>query len=378
MYLIGATVHTMTGAIFSPGVIEFDGGVILRVGPPADFSIPEGAQVLDFSDCHATPGLIDPHCHLGMFVDGADYDVGDCNENTDPITPHLRGIDGLPPRARCFRDARRAGSITVDSVPGSTNPIAGQLAAIKTAGRRVEDMVVKCPLAMKFALGENPKNCYGSRGVLSTRMGIAAAIREALTQAQSYAAQKAAGHSSAPDAKWEALLPVLTGELPAHFHVHRGDDIATALRLSREFGLKPVLIHCTEGYHLADLLAETGVPAVVGPIINDRGKPELAGLREDNGAILHRAGIPVAVCTDHPETPIHYLALSAALCGRNGMDPEEALACITARAAEICGIADRVGTLEPGKDADFAVFRGPPLELTSTVVATLIGGKQSD
>lgn len=381
MYLIHGILHTMVSDVISDGFVAFENGKITAVGAMSKLALPAGADVLDVSGCHIYPGLVDAHSHLGMFGDSLGFESEDGNEITDPVTPQLRAIDAINPFDRCFQEAREGGVTTVVTGPGSANAIGGQMAAIKTAGRRVDDMILRAPVAMKFALGENPKSCYNDRHETPiTRMATAALIREELFKTKEYLDKKnrAAEDEDAElpefDLKLEALIPVVKGELPAHFHAHRADDIATAVRIAKEFGLKYVIIHGTEAHRIADLLAEDGVRVVTGPIIGDRSKPELANQRLDNTAILKKAGVQVAICTDHPENPEQYLPMGAAVCAKQGIAAEDAMAAITRDAAEIAGIADRVGTLEIGKDADIAVFRGHPLELSAVVEAVFIDG----
>ena len=339
--------------------------------------------VLDAAGGWVLPGLVDAHSHLGMFADALGVEGDDLNEVADPITPQLRAIDAVNPFDRGFGEALCGGVTCVVTGPGSANPIAGQAVALKTWGRRVADMIVRAPAAMKFALGENPKGCYRDRDESpQTRMATAALIREALEKAREYAArlERAAEDEDADlpdyDAKCAALLPVMRGELPAHFHAHQANDIFTALRIAGEFGLDAVIIHGTEGHLVADLLAEAGARVVAGPNMIGRGKPEVANLSEDNPAILARAGVAVAICTDHPETPEGYLPFCAALAVRGGLDPKDALAAITLRAAEIVRLDARVGSLTPGKDADVAVFSGDPLRMDSRVRAVFVDGVQ--
>ena len=284
---------------------------------------------------------------------------------------------------RCFRDARLAGVTTVLTGPGSANPISGQFAAIKTDGRWVDEMVLRAPAAMKMALGENPKTVYNERKETPiTRMATAAVIRQELSKTLEYMDKQdkadAEEDTDAPDydAKLEALIPVLRGELPVHIHAHRADDIATAVRICREFGLKYVIVHGTEGHLLPELLAAEGAGVITGPSLTDRSKPELANLTIENPAILARAGVPVAICTDHPVIPIQYLPICAALAVRGGLEPEEALAAITIHPARLAGLDKRVGSLEPGKDADIVVTTGHPLDWNGKVRYVFIGGKQ--
>ena len=385
MLLQHGIVHTMDGPVIPDGFVVFEGKTITAVGPmealPAGYSGP----VLDAAGGHILPGFVDAHCHLGLWGDGLGFEADDGNESTDPCTPHLRGLDGVNPLDRCFQEARRGGVTTVLTGPGSANPIAGQFLALKTTGRWVDEMVVKAPAAMKFALGENPKSVYNERKETPiTRMATAALIRENLSKAQEYQAKQAKAQDDPDtdppdfDPKLEALLPVLRGILPAHFHAHRADDIANAVRISREFGLNFAIVHGTEGYKVAPLLASAGVPVITGPCLTDRSKPELVGQTLDNPVLLAQAGVKVAICTDHPVIPIQHLPICAAMAVRAGMDPEDALAAVTRNPAEIAGLGDRLGVLAPGRDADIVVTQGHPLDWTCRLTAVFIDGAQVD
>ena len=375
----------MDGPVIPDGFVVLEGKTITAVGPmealPAGYSGP----VLDAAGGHIFPGLVDAHCHLGLWGDGLGFEADDGNESTDPCTPHLRGLDGVNPLDRCFQEARRGGVTTVLTGPGSANPIAGQFLALKTTGRWVDEMVVKAPAAMKFALGENPKSVYNERKATPiTRMATAALIRENLSKAQEYQAKQAKAQDDPDtdppdfDPKLEALLPGLRGILPAHFHAHRADDIATAVRISREFGLNFAIVHGTEGYKVAPLLASAGVPVITGPCLTDRSKPELVGQTLDNPVLLAQAGVKVAICTDHPVIPIQHLPICAAMAVRAGMDPEDALAAVTRNPAEIAGLGDRLGVLAPGRDADIVVTQGHPLDWTCRLTAVFIDGVRVD
>jgi len=371
------------------GALLIEDGKILEVGK--EINIPPDAEVIDAQGKFITPGLIDAHCHTGLFPDGVGHEQSDGNEMTDPVTPHLRAIDAIHPEDMAFDDLRRAGVTTINTGPGSANVVGGQTAIVKTWGRTVEEMLVRAPAAMKMALGENPKRVYGEqKKTPSTRMGNAAVLREWLTKAQNYlerweryrrrlAECKAGEKEPEPperDLRLEELARVLKGEIPAHIHAHRADDILTALRIADEFGIKKlVLIHATEGYKVADILAERGVPCVVGPILFSRRKYELRGMTPKNPAILSRAGVKVAIQTDQISA-VKYILFDAALAIREGMDEKEALKAITIYPAEILGVADRVGSLEPGKDADLVILSAHPFELTkSRVEVVLIDGK---
>ena len=383
MLIINGTVHTMDGPIIEHGYVAVAGSKIAKVGPMSECPQSGEGEIIDAQGGHICPGFIDAHCHLGMFGDGLGFESDDGNEETDPCTPQLRAIDAVNPLDRCFAQARAAGVTTVLTGPGSANPVSGQFAALKTDGRWVDEMIVKAPVAMKLALGENPKQVYHDRDETPvTRMATAAIIRENLRKAVEYgekldkAAQDEDTDPPDYDAKQEALLPVVRGKLPVHIHAHRADDIATGVRIAREFGLKCVIVHGTEGHLIADLLAEAGVPVITGPALGDRCKPELANMSLETPAILRKAGVPFAICTDHPEVPIQYLPLCAALAVKGGMGAEEALAAITINAAKIAGLDHALGSLTPGKEADIVVTDRHPLELLGKVKAVLMGGRR--
>ena len=382
MLITNGIVHTMEGGVIPNGFVRFECGKILAVGP-MERCPEENCETLDAQGGHIMPGFVDAHCHLGMFGDGLGFESDDGNESTDPCTPQLRAVDAVNPLDRCFSDARAGGVTTVLTGPGSANPVSGQFAALKTNGRWVDEMVVQAPAAMKMALGENPKCVYNERHETPiTRMATASIIRENLTKAREYQARldRAAEDPDEDkpdfDAKLEALLPVLKGELPVHIHAHRADDIATALRLCREFGLRCVVVHGTEGDRIPELLVQELVPVITGPCLGVRCKPELANMTLENPAILAKAGVDVAICTDHPETPIQYLPLCAAMAVRGGMEPEQALAAITINAARIAGLVHRLGSLAPGKDADIVVTDRHPLDWLSRTIAVYIDGKR--
>ena len=383
MRILNGVVHTMAGPVIPHGYVEVENGKIRAVGEMSALPAAAAGPVYDAGGGHILPGFIDAHCHLGMFGNALGFEADDGNESTDPCTPQLRAIDAINPQDRCFQEAREGGVTTVLTGPGSANPIAGQFAAIKTDGRWVDEMVLRAPAAMKMALGENPKTVYNERKETPiTRMATAAVIRQELSKTLEYMDKQdkadAEEDTDAPDydAKLEALIPVLRGELPIHIHAHRADDIATAVRICREFGLKYVIVHGTEGHLLPELLAAEGAGVITGPSLTDRSKPELANLTIENPAILARAGVPVAICTDHPVIPIQYLPICAALAVRGGLEPEEALAAITIHPARLAGLDKRVGSLEPGKDADIVVTTGHPLDWNGKVRYVFIGGKQ--
>ena len=381
MLIINGTVHTMDGLTIPNGYVAVSGDKIAKVGPMEECPSHWEGETLDAAGGHILPGFIDAHCHLGMFGDAVGFEGDDGNEATDPCTPHLRAIDGVNPLDRCFEEARAAGVTTVLTGPGSANPISGQFAALKTTGKWVDAMVVKAPVAMKLALGENPKCVYNERHETPvTRMATAAIIRENLRKALEYGEKlekaEADEEEDKPeyDAKLEALLPVVRGELPVHIHAHRADDIATGVRIAKEFGLKCVIVHGTEAHRIPELLEQEEVPVITGPCLGDRSKPELANMTIESPAVLTLQGIKTAICTDHPEVPIQYLPLCAAMAVKGGMLPEAALAAITINPAQIAGIDHRVGSLTPGKDADIVITTGHPINLLSRVRAVFIGG----
>ncbi|SBV92225.1 Amidohydrolase family protein [uncultured Eubacteriales bacterium] len=381
MIFTNAVVYPMDGPVIECGFVAVEGDKIKAVGPMSVLPKGDFGEVFDAAGGHLLPGFVDAHCHLGMFGDGLGFEADDGNESTDPCTAHLRAIDAVNPLDRCFSEAREGGVTTVLTGPGSANPIAGQFAALKTAGRWVDQMVVKAPVAMKFALGENPKTTYNERkeGPI-TRMATAAIIRENLLKAREYLCRVEKSQTDededAPDfdPRLEALIPVLKGELPVHCHAHRADDIATALRIAREFHLKLVVVHGTEGHLIPELLAQEGVGVITGPFLGDRSKPELVNMTMENPARLAAAGVKIAICTDHPVTPTQLLPLCAAMAAKNGLSDGAALAAITLSAAELAGVEDRVGSLTPGKDADLVLTTGHPLDWKSSISAVFING----
>lgn len=373
MVILNAVVHPVDGPVIPRGYVRWEGERIAGVGPME--ALPEGdlGPAIDAAGGHVTPGYIDAHCHLGVFGDALGPEGADGNECTDPITPHLRALDALDPMDRCFEDARRAGVTTVVTGPGSANPIGGQLVCVKTWGTVADQMVLRAPAAMKMALGENPKQIYRDRREPpTTRMTTAALIRGALARARAYGGRENAEF----DPKWEALLPVLRGEVPAHIHAHRADDMVTALRLGREFGLKLALVHGTEGHLIPDVIAAAGCPVIVGPNLTDRSKPELRNASLTTPAVLAGAGVTVALCTDHPEVPVQYLPLCAALAVRGGMEEEAALAAITRNPARILGLEDDLGSLAAGKAADIVVTPGHPFDPMTAPSAVILNGRR--
>jgi imidazolonepropionase-like amidohydrolase len=388
-------VMTMAGATFEPGTVLVEGGRIVAVD--SEVILPEDAEIYDAAGKVVMPGLIDPHCHVGLFPEGIGWEYSDGNEMTDPITPHLRALDAVHPEDPAFKELVAAGVTTVLTGPGSGNLIGGQWVCLKTVPRpSVEQMVLLEPAGMKMALGENPKRVYGEqKKAPSTRMGNAAALRAALVDARNYlekweryeadlAAHRAkveAGEADAEapkrperDLKLEALGKVLRREMKARVHAHRADDMLTAVRIAEEFGLDLTLEHATEGYKIADILAAKGIPVTAGPILFSREKYELKEMTPKNPGLMSQAGVKVAIQTDEMSA-VKYLTINAALAVREGMVEEEALKAITITAAEIIGVDRRVGSLEPGKDADVVVFSGHPLDYRTVVDLVLVNGQ---
>ena len=382
MLLINAKIMTMEDAVIDCGYIQIKDDKIIAVGDMN--SAPQDDNVLDLQGKTVYPGFIDAHCHMGMAEEGLDFEGDDLNEMTDPVSPHLRGLDAINPVNQSFPEAVDAGITTVVTGPGSANAISGQFCAIKTYGKRVDKMVLREPVAMKFALGENPKKVYNDKSETPmTRMATAALIREELSKAMRYLedvqkAEEDPEENDPPefDAKKEALIPVLKRELKAHIHCHRSDDIFTAVRLAEEFELDYVLIHCTEGHLIADELKEIGAPVVNGPLMCTRTKPELLHASDKTPGILSKAGLQVAICTDYNVIPIWMLPITAGYAVREGMDYMEALKAITINPARICGIEDRVGSVKVGKDADLLVYSQDPLTLAAKPDMVFINGKQ--
>lgn len=365
--------------VIENGWISVEGGKITEIGKGVTKTA-EGD--IDAHGMMLIPGFIDAHTHLGIVGNGLGFEADDCNEETDPVTPHIMASDGINPFDYCFEEARQSGVTTVLCSPGSANAVGGQICALKTTGRRIEKMIIK-DAGIKFALGENPKTAYNDRDETPvTRMATAALIREHLTKSKKYyddltAYETDSENNDIPefDAKLEATIPLLKKEQKAHFHCHRADDILTAVRIAKKYNIEPVLVHATEGHLIADLLAEDGVSAVVGPVIGDRSKPELVNHNIATAGILHRNGVKVAICTDHPVVPVQYLPLNAALAVKGGLDYNEALRAVTVNAAEISGIDSVTGSIEPGKDADIQLYSSDPLDIMSSPVLVMINGE---
>ncbi|MEA5058644.1 MAG: amidohydrolase [Candidatus Pelethousia sp.] len=379
LLLKNATVLPMTDAGPFTGDIWIEKGTIRALGK--SLSVP-GAQVLDLTGCFAMPGIVDAHCHIGMWEDGIQAEGDDGNEMSDPVTPELRAIDAINPFDRCFQEALEGGVTTCVTGPGSSNVLGGQFAALKTKPGSVEDKLILAPAAMKAALGENPKSVYGGQKTTpQTRMATAALLRRALLEARDYAHKmKAEEESDRPefDMAKAALLPVLSGELLLKIHAHRADDILTGMRIAKEFGLRISLEHCTEGHLIPEQIKTAqsrGVKIILGPLLTDRSKVELRNQTFAAPRILHEAGVEFAIMSDHPVIPTQYLPVCAALAVREGLPEEIALRAITLHGARAVGLSNRIGSLQAGKDGDVAVFSGHPLEYRSRCILTIIDGR---
>lgn len=388
MYITNGHILTMADAGDCEAAVDAEyltGSIRILDGKIAEIGhIPvrpkKNEQVLDVSGALVMPGLIEAHCHMGITEEKKGVEGDDCNENVDPVTPYLRAIDAIDTMDAAFDDAVRAGITSVMIGPGSSNVAGGQFAFIKTRGRRIDDLIVKAPAAMKVAFGENPKVNFSGQGKSPvTRMAIASMLREELFLARQYMEKKeaaaASGEAFEQDYRKECWIPVLKGEIPLKAHVHRADDILTAIRIAREFDLQMTLDHCSEGHLIAEELAAEGFPAIVGPDLASRSKIEVQNMAFKTVGILNRAGVMTAVTTDHPVSLIQSLPLCVGLAVKSGLPMTEGYRSMTIYPATICGVADRVGSLEVGKDADIAIFSGNPMEVFSDTLYTIIDGK---
>ncbi|RSM60021.1 amidohydrolase [Kibdelosporangium aridum] len=363
------------------GIVLIENGKIVAVGADADVDVPDDAEIVDASGTWVLPGFVEAHAHAGIGEEGLGWEGRDYNEMTDPNGARLRAIDGINPDDQGLRDALAGGVTTLVVKPGSGNPIGGQTAAIKAWGRTVDEMLIRTPCSLKSALGENPKRVYGEQKKLpSTRLGVVAVIRDALTKAQDYVKKR--DHAASEDKPFdrdntlEALAQVLSGDVPWCQHSHRADDIVTAIRLADEFGYRLVINHGTEGHMIADLLAEREIPVIIGPLFTSRSKVEVNRRSLRNPGILARAGVKIALTTDHPVVPIDFLVHQATLCVKEGLDTDTALKSITVNPAQILNLDDRVGALAPGLDADVVIWSGDPLDVMSRAVRVFIEGNE--
>lgn len=406
MYIVNGTIYTMdqNNTVIEKGAIRIKDGILVEVGMQedvkqgqvkpgvqqgcrvmgeiADESVPvitvqpePGEEILDARGGWILPGLVEAHCHIGIQEEKKGMEGNDCNENVNPITPWLRALDAINPMDAAFKDAVRAGITCVQVGPGSSNVVGGQFLVMKTFGRCIDRMVVKEPSAMKIAFGENPKvNYSGQNQSPATRMAIAGMLRQELYEAKKYCDARKAPDFPIDFAK-ECWVPVFEGKIPLKAHVHRADDIFTAIRIAKEFGLTMTLDHCSEGHLIAEELAEDGYPAIVGPDLTSRNKIEVQNAAFKTVGILHKAGVQVAITTDHPVCVIQSLPLCAGLAVKAGLPFMAGLRVITIEGARIAGVDDRVGSLEPGKDADISIFTNNPMEIMTETLYTIIDGE---
>lgn len=382
MYIVGGKILTMAGKEIADGVVHIKDGKIAAVGSRQEIEVKgeSDEQIITVKDGIIMPGIIEAHCHMGITEEKKGMEGDDCNETVNPITPYLRAIDAINTMDAAFDDAVRAGITTAMIGPGSSNVVGGQFALLKTKGRRVDDLIVKSPAAMKVAFGENPKVNYSGQGKSpSTRMAIAAMLREELTRAKEYLKNKEqAQKDNAPfeqNFALECWIPVLKGDIPLKAHVHREDDIFTAIRIAKEFQLRMTLDHCSEGHLIAEELAKEGFPAIVGPDLASRSKIEVQNMAFKTAGVLNKAGVMTAITTDHPVSLIQSLPLCVGLAVKAGLPMEEGYKAMTIYPATICEAADRIGSLEVGKDADIAIFDGNPMEIFTKTLYTIIDGR---
>ena len=380
IYIKNGTLYTMQGR---SGLGEKQGNILIKDGKiaavgeqdllPPDF---EG-EILNAEGCIVMPGIIEAHCHIGITEEKKGMEGDDCNETEEPVTPYLRAIDAINPMDAAFGEAVRAGITGVMVGPGSSNVVGGQFAFIKTFGRRIDDLVVKSPAAMKVAFGENPKVNYSNQNKMpATRMAIASMLREEIFLAKQYAKKKESRQQDfEEDFRYECWLPVLKKEIPLKVHAHRADDIFTAIRIAQEYDLDITLDHCTEGHLIAEDIAKTGYPVILGPHLASRSKIEIQYASFKTPGIMEKNHILLAITTDHPVSLIQSLPYCAGLAVKAGLSPEEGLRAITINAAKICRVDDRMGSIEVGKDADIAVFTGNPMEIFTQTLYTIIDGK---
>lgn len=377
LFIKNGHIKTMAGQEYANGcVLIGDDGKIVAVGEALE--APEGALIIDAQGRLVTPGCVEAHCHIGLDNEAVGWEGRDYNEIVEPITPQMRAIDSIYPQDEAFGNAIRGGVTTACTGPGSANVIGGTFAAIKLYGNRVDNMIVKDPIAMKCAFGENPKRCYGQGSKKSpmTRMAVAALLRETLFKTRRYMEDKAAGKNPPFDMKLEAMEPVLRGEIPLKCHAHRADDILTAIRIAKEFGVSMTMDHCTDGEVIADELAKEGFPAFVGPSLGGKSKVELQNKSFTTPGVLTKAGVKVSIITDAPVIPLQNLPMCAGLAANAGLPMEEAWKAITINPAQSLGIDHRVGSLEPGKDGDVVIWTADPLTtIGGAAYITVIDGK---
>lgn len=380
LYIVGGKILTMAGEVWEKGYLGIENGKIKELGPMKDgapFPLPDNAEVINALGYLVMPGLIEAHCHMGITEEKKGMEGDDCNETVNPITPFLRSIDAINPMDAAFDDALKAGITSAMIGPGSANVVGGTFSFVKTHGRSIDELIVLAPAAMKVAFGENPKVNYSGQGTSpATRMAIAAMLREELFKARRYFEKKRAGmNREDEDFRYECWIPVFERKIPLKAHVHRADDIQTAIRIAKEYDLDMTLDHCSEGHLIAEAIKKSGFPAIVGPDLASRNKIEVQNMAFKTIGILNRAGVKTAITTDHPVSLIQSLPICAGLAVKSGLEETEALKAITIYPAQICRVDNRVGSLEIGKDADIAIFDNLPLRVEAKCMCTIIEGK---
>lgn len=374
------TIYAMNGKVYYGGSVLIADGKIIAVGEDIPVPTNEKIERINAKGNLVMPGLIEAHCHMGITEQKKGVEGDDCNEGVNPIMPTLRAIDAINCMDAAFEDAVKAGITSAMIGPGSANVVGGQFAFVKTRGRRIDDLIVKAPAAMKVAFGENPKANYGEKGKSpATRMAIAEMLRKELWKAKEYQRKKQTAEEKQQefeqDFHYESWLPVLEKRIPIKAHVHRVDDIFTAIRIGQEFDIRITLDHCSEGHLIAKEIRETNYPAIVGPDLTSRNKIEVQNIAFKTAGILEKEGVLLAITTDHPVSLIQTLPLCAGLAVKAGLSMAEGYRAITINPAKICGVDDRVGSLEVGKDADIVIFSGNPMKIFTRTLCTIIDGQ---
>ncbi len=367
------TMSDQTPQVLEDGTVLIGNGIIEGLMEKGKM-IPPGYRKIDAKGCFVLPGFVEAHCHMGITEEKKGMEGDDCNEGVDPITPSLRAIDAINPMDDAFHNAIKAGITSAMIGPGSANVVGGQFVVLHNAGRCIDDMILRFPAALKVAFGENPKVNYSGMGKSpSTRMAIAAMLRKELLAAKQYLSKEL--KETDVDLRYEAYRPVFEKKIPLKAHAHRTDDILTAIRIAKEFDLNMTLDHCSEGHLIIDEIKASGFPAIVGPDLTSRNKIEVQNMAFKTAGILAKAGVLTAITTDHPVSIIQTLPLCASLAVKEGMEMEDALRAITIHAARICGVEDKIGSLEKGKYADVVIFDGHPLDVFTKTMCTLIQGE---
>lgn len=376
MLIINGKIFTMEGKPIDNGFVRIKKNLIEETGEMSALKNTKNEKILDVHGAWVMPGLIESHAHIGITEEKWGVIGDDSNEQTNPSTATLRAIDGINPMDPAFHDAIEAGITSVMAGPGSANVIGGQFVFMKTQGRCIDNMIVKFPAALKVAFGENPKTTYGDQNVYpSTRMGIAAMLRNTLHQAVQYKKDKESGNITAENFEMEPWIPVLNKEIPLKAHAHRADDILTVIRIAREFDVDITIDHGTESHLIVDEIKKSGFPVIAGTDLTSRSKLEVQYMDFKTSGILQKAGILFSITTDHPVALIQYLPLCAGLAVKHGLPMEEGLKALTIYPARICRVDDKVGSLKKGKDADIAIFSGNPMEIFTKTLYTIIDGE---